>query len=350
MKQKGFSNLIIIVVVGILVIVGIVGYFTFIKTQEVPPASTPISGKLPEITLIPFSPIAAGGSGISITPTSFINNVSQQNLPGSSDVYSYKTLFSSEYVAELAKIFDIPPLKNGVAEGETMDKEKKYLIGDYKNGFYLEMVSGGYITLGFEVKKDSLLWTIPEITDSNKAIQQAQKWLAQYPQIFGDINNWSGKYEHNNDMVTRIDFFPLQPEPLYRAPYINIFLILEKDRLDVVISWISSHNEQISNYKLRSIDDVWKDLSSDELRGYYDTVLSVPLSGVNNDYLAKHNGAITGTFTANEVSLAHGRLDNLSYDSPEFFLAPVYVFSGLLDTGVQKLPLEIWTPAVPYEK
>jgi hypothetical protein len=103
---------------------------------------------------------------------------------------------------------------------------------------------------------------------------------------------------------------------------------------------------------LRSVDEAWKDLSSGGLKGYYDQliILDVPFSKADSNYLAKHNGVMTGVFTANNVSLAYGRWDDPYSASPGFFLIPVYVFSGMLDAGVQKLPLKIWVPAVPYDK
>ncbi len=510
MQQKGFSNLVIITIIGVLVIIGVTGYFALVKKQEVPsvvqqpttPTSstpTPISGKLPKIALTRFSATAAGGSGISVTPTSFTNNISQQNLPDSSDTYGYKTLFSSEYVAELANIFGVPlltpktcpseldcgnqNLENGVYKSRTPDGEQKYYIAynyDEKTGKYpvyreLGMASGGDTNFEFEVQADSPLYSLPAITNPNQAINKVKTWLTKYSQVFEDLDNWSGKYD--NGAVT---FSPTQPTPLYRAPYISVATMSEKktkpvvnlsspnevsftatkivsfdpssqtmqvyvqpnyhegtpgffdrgpdglkttavkitpdtkitrngqaislddlkyldkqscatdlkglgsydecifrtfqgfdvlglassvnnvtatsitrqDEVVAVVTWLSSHNKQISEYKLRSVDEAWKDLSSGGLRGYYDqlVILGVPFSAVNSDYLTKYNGAITGIFTASEVSLAHGRWDDPYYASPGFFLAPVYVFSGVLDTGVQKLPLKIWVPAFYYDK
>lgn len=387
-SQGGFANIILVIL--IVAVAGVIGYFALVKKQEVPTTAqqsttppekttgtqTPISGKLPKITLTRFSSTAAGGSGISVTPTSFTNNISQQNLPESSDVYSYKTLFSSAYVAELAKTFGVPLLtpkpcppevdcgneriENGVYKSQDQ-YETKYEISynyDSKTGKYpvyrqLGMASGGDANFEFEVKQDSPLYAVPEITNPDQAIQQVKTWLARYSQVFEDLDNWSGEYDR-----VAVTFSPTQPKPLYRAPYIRVNTISDinsstgEKEVVAVVTWLSSHNKQISNYKLRSIDDAWKDLSSGGLRGYYDqiVILGVPFSAVNSDYLTKHNGAITGIFTANEVSLAHGRWDDPYYASPGFFLAPVYVFSGLLDTGVQKLPLKIWVPAVPYDK
>jgi hypothetical protein len=513
MQQKGFSNLVIIIIVCVLVIIGAVGCF-LIEIQKIPPerpplgktiktstapTQTPISGKLPKITLTRLSPTAAGDSGISIIPTSFINKISLLKPPEDSDVYSYKTLFSSKYVAELANIFGVPfpttkscpsgldcgdqNLENGVYKSRTPDGQEKYYIAynyDERTGKYpiyreLSMVSGGDTTFVFEVQVDSPLYSLPAITDPNEAINRVKSWLKKYPQVFEDIDNWSGKYD--NGVVV---FSPTQPTPLYRAPYIRVTATSEKkpkpvvnpslpnevsftatkivsfdpssqtmqvyvhpnyqegtpglidrgpeglktitvkitpntkitrngqpisindlkyldkqrcaidlrglgsydecifatfqgfdvlgvassvnnvtatsitreDEVIATVTWLSSHNKQISKYKLRSVEEAWKDLSSGELRGYYNqlVILDVPLSKVDSNYLAKHNGAITGTFIANEVSLAYGRWDDPHSDSPGFFLIPVYVFSGVLDIGVQKLPLKIWVPAVPYDK
>lgn len=517
MQQKGFSNLAIVIIVVILVVVGVAGYFAFVKKQgpstgttptagtvEIPttPAKTPISGKLPKIALTKRSATAAGGSGISVTPTSFINNISnisQQNFPESSDMYSYKTLFSSKYVSELANIFGVPlltpkscppeldcgnqNLENGVYKSRTPDGELKYSVSysyDEKTGKYpvyrdLGMTSGGDANFEFEVQPDSPLYSLPAISNPEQAIKQVKAWLTKYPQVFEELDNWSGKYDNGT-----VVFSPKQPMPLYRAPYIRVATMSEKktkpvvnlsspnevsftatkivsfdpssqtmqvyvqpnyqegtvglldrgpdglktttvkitsdtkitrngqpisvndlkyldkqscatdwkglstydecifrtfqgfdvlgvassvnnvtatsitrlDEVVAIVTWLSSHSKQISHYKLRSVDDAWKDLSSGGLRGYYDqlVILGVPFSQVNSDYLTKHNGAITGTFTASEVSLAHGRWDDPYSASPGFFLSPVYVFSGVLDTGVQKLPLKIWVPAVPYDK
>ena len=396
-------------------------------------------------------------------------------MPESGDVYGYKTLFSSSYVANLAKTFGVPlatpkpcppeldcgneNIENGVYKSRTMDGEIKYYLAynyDEKTGKYpvyreLGMASGGDSNFVFEVKSDSPLYSLPEITSPNQAIQQAKKWLAQYPKIFEDLDNWEGKYDRG-----AVTFTPKQQQPLYRAPYIRISAMSDKksratvslpssssvsitgkvistnnnpqtmqvyaiasyqegmyglisrgptglnpvtvkvmpnttltrfgelitfnqikpdDIFDIlgtaesvnnvvatsisaekevvaVITWLSSHNKQISAYKLRSSEDAWKDLSSGVYRGYYDqlVILGVPLSAVNSNYLTKHNGAITGVFTSNEVSLSYGRWDDAYYASPGFFLVPVYEFSGVLDIGVQKLPVKIWVPAVPHDK
>ena len=494
MNQKGFSNLVIIAIVGGIIVVSALGYFLIIQKPATPaptqlmatpeptppaktsPAPTPTATKLPKIILTRFSPTAAGGSGIGITPTSFVNNISQKPLPESGDVHGYKTLFSSSYVADLAKTFGVPlattkpcpselgcgneNIENGVYKTRTMDGETKYYLAynyDEKTGKYpvyreLGMASGGDSNFVFEVKSDSPLYSLPEIINPNQAIQQAKKWLTQYPKIFEDLDNWGGKYEQRGT----VNFAPTQPQPLYRAPYIRVSSMSSKksratvslpssnsvsitgkvistdsntqtlqvyaiasyqegtlglisrgptglnpviikvtpsatltrygepivfnqikqdDIFDIlgtaesvnsvvatsitaekevvaVITWLSSHNKQISTYKLRSVEDAWKDLSSSVYRGYYDqlVILGVPISAVNSDYITKHSGAIAGTFTANDVSLSNGRWDDPYYASPGFFLAPAYEFSGLLDIGVQKLPLKIWVPAVPHDK
>lgn len=381
-EQAGFAGSVVAIVVAVLVLGGL-SFFVLSRSnnQATPPqGQTPgvqnntqtqikpnnAFGKLPAFKAADFK-IGAGGAGIIVKPTSFELKRNLPSFPNVAEVYSFNTQFSSAYVAGIANAFgmtllsqpncsnpnlDCPMIENGVRRIDISGAGKSWVITRRDEPFHmLRMLPNGELTFDFAPQASSPLFTLPQTKSKDEAIQKARAWLSLYPSVFGDVTTWKAEVEPpilnaNPLLPMKAVVFQLpSPDVIYRAPRIRVAVGTTDTNIGfqvgAVIDWLSTKNLQVGLYEVRPVEEKW--LAVQNNRGAY-------VLGISEGEAAKFTdskGIIGGTFVVDEVSMAHGRADDLS--SKEFYLQPVYVFSGFLDTGKGKIPLKVWIPAVLAE-